>query len=160
MALLRYSSGHILNAVVDWSQHYDYVREVALKSIRNLVAVFSLSLVALLTLPLPRWILYPLALLPPLVAAPTFIKIVRNASRDDADARVWWSERVRGLRAGEDLDKDGDVGTEERMRESAEWTNNLLSGVWPIMNPSLFDSLVDMLEDIMQASMPTFVVSA
>ncbi|KZV63998.1 hypothetical protein PENSPDRAFT_757538 [Peniophora sp. CONT] len=141
----------------DWSQHYDHVREVALKSIQKLAIVFSVSFVALLVLPLPRWILYPLALVPPLVATPTFINIVRNASREDADARVWWSERVRGLRAGEDVDKDGDVETEERMRESAEWANNLLSGVWPIMNPSLFDGLVDMLEDIMQASMPTFV---
>lgn len=144
---------------LDWSQHYDYVREVALKSIRNLAIVFSVSLLALLALPLPRWILYPLVLLPPLVATPTLINIVRNASREDADARVWWSERVRGLRAGEDVDKDGDVETEERMRESAEWTNNLLAGVWPIMNPSLFDSLVDMLEDIMQGSMPALVVS-
>ena len=121
--------------------------------------VFAVSLLGLLTLPLPRWILYPLAAIPPIVATPTFMNIVRNAARDDAEHRVWWSERVRGLRAGEDIDGDGDVETEERMRESAEWANNLLSGVWPIMNPSLFDSMVDMLEDIMQGSMPTFVVS-
>lgn len=121
--------------------------------------MFSVSFITALVLPLSRWILYPLVLIPPLVATPTYLNIVRNASREDAESRVWWSERVRGLRAGEDADKDGDVETEERMRESAEWTNNLLSGVWPILNPSLFDSLVDMLEDIMQGSMPTFVVS-
>ena len=33
---------------------------------------------------------------------------------------------------------DGEVGEEERTKESAEWANAFLRGVWPIMNPDLY----------------------
>ncbi|KAI4119282.1 MAG: hypothetical protein LQ345_000779 [Seirophora villosa] len=41
--------------------------------------------------------------------------------------------------------------------ESVQWLNSLLTSVWPIVNPDLFTSLVDTLEDVMQASLPKFV---
>ncbi|KAF8253956.1 hypothetical protein K440DRAFT_618525 [Wilcoxina mikolae CBS 423.85] len=41
--------------------------------------------------------------------------------------------------------------------EPAAWLNSLLSSLWPIVNPSLFSSLADMLEDVMQASLPKLV---
>ncbi|KAI4171605.1 MAG: hypothetical protein LQ348_006907 [Seirophora lacunosa] len=41
--------------------------------------------------------------------------------------------------------------------ESVQWLNSLLISVWPIVNPDLFTSLVDTLEDVMQASLPKFV---
>lgn len=50
------------------------------------------------------------------------------------------------------------MNTDERIRESAEWANSVLRGLWPVMNPDLFSSLVDMLEDIMQGSVPSFIV--
>ena len=66
---------------------------------------------------------------------------------------------MRGLMAGSDVDHDGNVTDEERTKESAEWANAVVRGLWPIINTDLFSSLIDMLEDIMQSSVPTFIVS-
>lgn len=41
--------------------------------------------------------------------------------------------------------------------ESTKWLNSLLSSVWPLVNPDLFTSLADTLEDVMQASLPKLV---
>ncbi|KEF62764.1 uncharacterized protein A1O9_00737 [Exophiala aquamarina CBS 119918] len=41
--------------------------------------------------------------------------------------------------------------------ESVAWLNNLLAAVWPLINPDLFASISDMLEDVMQASLPKVV---
>ena len=41
--------------------------------------------------------------------------------------------------------------------ESVAWLNNLLAAVWPLVNPDLFTSISDMLEDVMQASLPKVV---
>ena len=41
--------------------------------------------------------------------------------------------------------------------ESVGWLNSLLSSVWPLINPDLFTSISDMLEDVMQASLPKVV---
>lgn len=41
--------------------------------------------------------------------------------------------------------------------ESTQWLNSLLSSVWPLINPDLFVSLADTLEDVMQASLPKLV---
>lgn len=46
------------------------------------------------------------------------------------------------------------VGDERELPESVQWLNSLLSSVWPLINPDLFSSLVDMIEDVMQASLP------
>lgn len=43
------------------------------------------------------------------------------------------------------------------MPESTQWLNSLLSSVWPLINPELFTSLADTLEDVMQASLPKLV---
>ena len=43
------------------------------------------------------------------------------------------------------------------MPESTQWLNSLLSSVWPLINPDLFTSLADTLEDVMQASLPKMV---
>lgn len=47
--------------------------------------------------------------------------------------------------------------TNERLPESVAWMNSLLASVWPLINPDLFASVVDMLEDVMQASLPRVV---
>ena len=65
---------------------------------------------------------------------------LRNVSDDDFESRVWHAERMRGLRAGSDVDGDGQVSDEERTRESAEWANAIMRGVWPILNPDLYVS--------------------
>ena len=41
--------------------------------------------------------------------------------------------------------------------ESTQWLNSLLASVWPLINPELFTSLADTLEDTMQASLPKMV---
>ncbi|GAA5918640.1 hypothetical protein JCM6882_007890 [Rhodosporidiobolus microsporus] len=41
--------------------------------------------------------------------------------------------------------------------ESTEWLNSFVKVVWPLINPDMFTSLVDMIEDVMQASLPGFV---
>ncbi|SGY31845.1 BQ5605_C002g01266 [Microbotryum silenes-dioicae] len=41
--------------------------------------------------------------------------------------------------------------------ESVEWLNAFTKVVWTLINPSMFVSLVDMIEDVMQASLPGFI---
>ncbi|ESK94680.1 meiotically up-regulated 190 protein [Moniliophthora roreri MCA 2997] len=41
--------------------------------------------------------------------------------------------------------------------ETASWLNSFLDALWPIVNPSLFTALADMLEDALQASLPKFI---
>ncbi len=85
---------------------------------------------------------------------------INKAAQGDFEQRVWHAERMRGLAAGSDVDGDGKVTDDERTRESAEWANAVIRGLWPIMNTDMFSSLLDMLEDIMQSSVPRFIVSA
>lgn len=47
--------------------------------------------------------------------------------------------------------------TEGHLPESTAWMNGLLASVWPLINPDLFASIVDMLEDVMQASLPKII---
>jgi hypothetical protein len=58
----------------------------------------------------------------------------------DFEDRAWHAERLRGLKAGSDWNGDGQVEDEERTKESAEWANTVLRGVWPILNPDLYVS--------------------
>ena len=41
--------------------------------------------------------------------------------------------------------------------ESVAWLNSLFASIWPLINPDLFASVADMLEDVMQASLPKVV---
>ena len=41
--------------------------------------------------------------------------------------------------------------------ESAMWLNSVVASIWPLINPDLFSSMVDTLEDVMQASLPKVV---
>ncbi|KAF4626687.1 hypothetical protein G7Y89_g11470 [Cudoniella acicularis] len=61
---------------------------------------------------------------------------------------VWDSARVEEEKSNQ---------ANERLPESVAWMNSLLASVWPLINPDLFASLVDMLEDVMQASLPKVV---
>ncbi|KAI0428677.1 hypothetical protein F5Y09DRAFT_312266 [Xylaria sp. FL1042] len=46
---------------------------------------------------------------------------------------------------------------DEELPESVHWLNSLVSSIWPLVNPDLFASLVDQIEDVMQASLPRAV---
>lgn len=41
--------------------------------------------------------------------------------------------------------------------ESVEWMNSLVGLVWGLINPEMFSSVADMIEDVMQASLPGVV---
>ena len=99
-----------------------------------------------------------LCVVPPAFLSYCLLFRANKMAEDDFERRIWHAERMRGLRAGSDVDGDGKVTDEERTRESAEWANAVVRGLWPIINPDMFSSLVDMLEDIMQSSVPTFIV--
>ncbi|KAI0470768.1 hypothetical protein GGR56DRAFT_657479 [Xylariaceae sp. FL0804] len=45
----------------------------------------------------------------------------------------------------------------EELPESTQWLNSLFASIWPLVNPDLFTSLVDQVEDIMQASLPKMI---
>ena len=62
------------------------------------------------------------------------------------DEEVWNSAR-----------KQEQEATKSPTPESTQWLNSLLSSVWPLINPELFISLADTLEDVMQASLPKLV---
>ncbi|KAI0017792.1 hypothetical protein F4780DRAFT_753804 [Xylariomycetidae sp. FL0641] len=49
------------------------------------------------------------------------------------------------------------LSNQEELPESVQWLNSLLQAIWPLVNPDLFASLVDQIEDIMQASLPKSV---
>lgn len=63
---------------------------------------------------------------------------MQSKGADDADRHAWDVERKRGLQGGHDKDGDGKIDAEEKKKESAEWLNALLKGVWPIINPDMW----------------------
>lgn len=74
--------------------------------------------------------------------------------------RGWLSHKVNNI--WEDCVWDASREQEEGQAESTtpestQWLNSLLASLWPLVNPDLFDSLADTLEDVMQASLPKLV---
>lgn len=64
---------------------------------------------------------------------------------------IWNDEVWAASRRQEDDMSDSE------MPESTQWLNSILSSVWSLVNPDLFASLADTLEDVMQASLPKMV---
>ncbi|KAH8596230.1 hypothetical protein B0O99DRAFT_661354 [Bisporella sp. PMI_857] len=67
--------------------------------------------------------------------------------------RIWEDEVWDAARVDEQKTND----TEDKLPESVAWMNGILASVWPLINPELFASVVDMLEDVMQASLPKII---
>jgi len=59
---------------------------------------------------------------------------------------VWQAERMQAHKR---------LHTEKP--ESTAWFNKLMGSIWPLINPEIFASLGDTLEDVMQASLPSMV---
>ncbi|KAK0461108.1 uncharacterized protein EV420DRAFT_1619590 [Desarmillaria tabescens] len=57
------------------------------------------------------------------------------------------------------IDDDDDRTRPEPLAgpETAAWLNSFLASLWPIVNPALFTSVSDMLEDALQATLPKLV---
>ncbi|KAL5494884.1 hypothetical protein ACEPAI_346 [Sanghuangporus weigelae] len=156
----------------NWTAHRAYVLQLARSSIIKIIGAYASwpTLVYLISnLPLISRIWFQahpyinlgmfliIVLVPPSLFAYTLLFALDRKSEEDFEDHVWDAERARGLAAGEDQNGDGMIGTDERIKESTEWLNAFLRGVWPIINPDLFNSGVDMLEDIMQESSPKFI---
>lgn len=74
--------------------------------------------------------------------------------------RHWLAKRVSSVWEDEVWDADRsklEADTSQHDAESVRWLNSLLGSVWPLINPDLFTSLADTLEDVMQASLPRLV---
>ncbi|KAK4992636.1 hypothetical protein LTR50_000970 [Elasticomyces elasticus] len=74
--------------------------------------------------------------------------------------RGWVEKRVKNLWD----DELWEAHREETKRaakshspETTKWLNGLLAAIWPLINPDLFASLADTLEDVLQASLPRVV---
>ncbi|KAI1817216.1 hypothetical protein GGS20DRAFT_80988 [Poronia punctata] len=70
---------------------------------------------------------------------------INTRAKDIFDDETWDAERRQEEAILED---------DEELPESAQWLNSLVASIWPLVNPDLFASLVDQIEDIMQASLP------
>ncbi|RGP74838.1 hypothetical protein FLONG3_5950 [Fusarium longipes] len=74
--------------------------------------------------------------------------------------REWVSNKVNNIFHDEvwDAHRRGLVkASKQHNTETTVWLNSLIGSVWPLINPDLFASLADTLEDVMQASLPKFV---
>lgn len=74
----------------------------------------------------------------------------------------WLSQKVDNILEDEvwDAARQQEIDrndSEIELPESVAWMNSLLASVWRLINPDLFASLVDTLEDVMQASLPKIV---
>ncbi|TLD24367.1 hypothetical protein PspLS_06890 [Pyricularia sp. CBS 133598] len=49
------------------------------------------------------------------------------------------------------------LDSEEELPESVQWLNSMVASIWPLINPDLFASAIDMIEDVMQASLPKVI---
>ncbi|GAD94031.1 hypothetical protein LEMA_P102160.1 [Paecilomyces variotii No. 5] len=71
---------------------------------------------------------------------------IENKVNSFWEDQVWEGER-----------KSGREKASSYTPESTQWLNSLLASIWPLVNPDLFASLADPLEDSMQANLPTLV---
>ena len=67
--------------------------------------------------------------------------------REEAENIRWATEKNRGETAQLNL-----------IPESVEWMNTLLKIIWGLVDPDMFASMADTLEDVMQASVPGIIV--
>ncbi|OAA44286.1 meiotically up-regulated protein [Metarhizium rileyi] len=66
------------------------------------------------------------------------------------------------IRQGRDLEwsseqERGETATVNLIPESVEWMNTMIGLMWGLINPEMFVSIADTLEDVMQASVPGIV---
>ncbi|KAI1364973.1 hypothetical protein F5Y08DRAFT_305513 [Xylaria arbuscula] len=72
---------------------------------------------------------------------------------------LWMKDLVR---RGRDIEwsseqKRGETAVVNLIPESVEWMNSLLGIIWGLVNPEMFASVADTLEDVMQASVPGII---
>lgn len=75
-------------------------------------------------------------------------KWVQKKSAEIFEDEVWDSSR---------REEEAAIENGEELPESVQWLNSLMAAIWPLINPDLFASLVDQIEDVMQASLPKVI---
>ncbi|CCD43620.1 hypothetical protein BofuT4_P064620.1 [Botrytis cinerea T4] len=72
---------------------------------------------------------------------------------------LWVKEVIRSGRAmeWESERQRGQMATANLIPESVEWINSLMGVMWGLIDPDLFASVADTLEDVMQASVPGII---
>lgn len=74
--------------------------------------------------------------------------------------RAWTANRINDIWEEQVWESNFEAREREgkaHETESVSWLNSLIGSVWPLINPDLFTSLADTLEDVMQASLPSLV---
>lgn len=71
----------------------------------------------------------------------------------------WIQEEAENIRWGTETAR-GQTAQLNLIPESVEWMNSLVRIVWGLINPDMFASMADTLEDVMQASVPGIIVYA
>ncbi|CAL3969378.1 hypothetical protein PZA11_006061 [Diplocarpon coronariae] len=102
----------------------------------------------------PRRVFVPLAISIIFASVAAFATIFGIQSWLGSKVKEIWEDEVWDSARSDEFRLNN---TQGRLPESVAWMNSLLAGVWPLINPDLFASVVDMLEDVMQASLPKVI---
>ncbi|KAK8052287.1 meiotically up-regulated protein [Apiospora rasikravindrae] len=73
---------------------------------------------------------------------------------------IWEEELWRAEKNKDGLEDEATIGARSIADidpASTRWLNDMLSSLWPLVNPDLFFGVADTLEDVMQASIPSIV---
>lgn len=134
---------------------YQLALTVGLGAILSLAATIVLFTRLLATRESSGWaqVVYMSILFSILLGAGAFIIFGVRGWLGKKVSEVWDDETWSALREQEKQTLESD----SELPESVQWLNSLLTSVWPMINPDLFASLVDTLEDVMQASLPKIV---
>ncbi|KAF2454938.1 meiotically up-regulated gene 190 protein [Lineolata rhizophorae] len=130
---------------------FDAVREAMVQKFQQALTVgvgivTSTLVVMLLAVPEKVSFILPIFVMLSIGVVAGMRQWLNNKASDAWETEVWEAER----RQGKEMSKS-------KTPESTQWLNSLLSSIWPLVNPDLFTSLADTLEDVMQASLPKLV---
>lgn len=118
----------------------------------SIVAIFVTGLINWRAQSTAQYIILSLTLLSTLGIG-GFVVVASRSWLQNKVKDLWDDELWDAARKQEQDEADADA----ELPESVQWLNSWLTSVWPLINPDLFASLVDTLEDVMQASLPKIV---
>lgn len=124
----------------DWGEHQNGILKIVE---RNFVFAF----IAILVILLCRWQHF-------ISGTALLLSIFYFGSRTLAALRLHHATNIHNLETSR-----ANENTATQLPESVEWLNRLVRRVWPIVNPEVVASMTDLLEDVMQASIPSIIHS-
>ncbi|KAL0947477.1 hypothetical protein HGRIS_013582 [Hohenbuehelia grisea] len=89
------------------------------------------------------------------IASATTIIVKPKTPRTAAEPKE--VERFSKSKPGHEKRREQSENETRQQDDQTTWLNAVLVTLWPIINPTLFTPLADILEDSLQASLPTFV---